>query len=70
MYVVHERDELNMTREVLIEQLEELELDINGSFTNFEHALELDLLINSFRRVIAYNSIPGKFRGGIYDIRL
>jgi hypothetical protein len=71
MYYVQDREELNTTLDTLVEQLDELEseFDFRAGFTDLEQTLDLDELINSYRRVIAYNSIPGKFRGGIYDLQ-
>lgn len=52
----HAFDEL--IRSELIDQLETLEVDADA--TNWQ-------LREAFKRVIAYNSVPGTYEGGIYD---
>ena len=48
-----------MIRNELIEQLVDVEMDADASNWKLREA---------FKRVIAYNSVPGEFEGGKYDL--
>ena len=50
-----------LIRTELIEQLADLELSMNTD------SIRDNELVLAFKRVIAYNSVPGEFENGAYD---
>ena len=50
-----------LIRNELIEQLSDLEFDMN------DDSIRDTTLVEAFKRVIAYNSVPGTYEDGKYD---